>query len=69
MKFAVIENNVVINTVVADSVEIAETITGATCVEYTDENVAHIGLGYVDGVFELPAYPDGYFDEVPTDTE
>jgi len=56
------ENNKVTNIIVADSQEIAEEITGVTCVEYTKENPAIIGLGYTDGVFENPPMPIG-FDE------
>jgi hypothetical protein len=55
--FAVIENNVVTNTIVAASLTIAETITGKTCVEYTDEP-AETGGKYVDGVFiQRKPYP------------
>jgi hypothetical protein len=55
MNFAVMSGNIVTNIIVADSKEIAEQVTGHTCVEYTHENSAVIGLGYVDGVFEQPA--------------
>jgi hypothetical protein len=54
MKFAVIENNIVTNLLVADSKEIAEDITGLTCVEYTDANPPYIGLGYDGVTFEQP---------------
>jgi hypothetical protein len=47
--YAVIENNKVINVIVADSKEIAEEVTEKTCVEYTEENPAGIGWDY-DGV-------------------
>jgi len=53
--YAVISENKVRNVIVCDSKEIAEEITGHTCVEYSDSNPAHIGLGYIDGVFEQPA--------------
>lgn len=36
--YAVIDNGVVINTIVADSQEIAEQLTGFGCAEYTEEN-------------------------------
>ncbi len=36
--YAVIDNGVVINAIVADSKEIAEELTGLTVLEYTDEN-------------------------------
>jgi hypothetical protein len=48
--FAVIDNNNVINTIVAESKAIAEEITGKTCVAYTDER-AEINGTYVDGKF------------------
>ena len=46
--------DIVTNIIVADSKEIAEQVTSQTCIEYTDENPAVIGLGYIDGVFEQP---------------
>jgi hypothetical protein len=55
MNFAVIVNDKVENIIVADSKEIAEQVTGFTCVEYTHENPAHIGLGYDGTTFEQPA--------------
>ena len=41
--FAVIENNLVVNVIVAESKEIAELVTELTCIEYTIENPAGIG--------------------------
>lgn len=52
--FAIIENDIVTNIIVADSKAIAEEVTGKVCVEYTESNPAVIGLGYVNGVFEQP---------------
>lgn len=52
--FAVIEEGIVTNILVADSLEIAQDVTGKVCVEYTSENPAKMGLGYADGVFEQP---------------
>jgi hypothetical protein len=46
--FAVIENNIVVNIIVADSIEVAESATGLTCVEYY---VPKIGDSYIDGAF------------------
>lgn len=54
MKFAVIINGKVDNTIVADSLEIAETATGHTCVPYTEDNPAHIGLSFDGTTFEQP---------------
>ena len=58
MRFAVIENGIVENTILADSKEIAEQITGKTCVAYTDSNIAHIGYGYNDSTFEQPVFEE-----------
>ena len=52
--YAVIENNKVANIIVADTKEIAEEVTGLTCVESTSENPAHIGLGFDGTTFEQP---------------
>jgi hypothetical protein len=51
-KFAVIQDSIVANIIVAESQEIAEQLTGFTCVEYTDENPACIGLSYNGTTFE-----------------
>lgn len=52
--FAVIDNQKVINIIVAESKAIAEEVTGKTCVEYTNSDIPYIGFGYVNGVFEQP---------------
>ena len=52
--FAVIEDNVVVNIILAETKQMAETATGKTCVEYTDSNPAVIGLGYDGTTFEQP---------------
>lgn len=58
-KFAVVApNGFVLNIIVADSKEIAEEVTGSTCVEYTDDNTAHIGLTYDGTSFEQPVVED-----------
>jgi hypothetical protein len=51
-KFAVIKNNIVVNTIVADSQEIAEDVTKELCVEYFDSNPAIIGLNWENNYFE-----------------
>jgi hypothetical protein len=61
--FAVIKDGVVDNVIVADTKEIAEQVTGLTCVEYTEENPAGIGWTYdganfVAPVVEIPATPE-----------
>lgn len=52
--FAVIDESVVINLIVAETKADAEEATGKTCVESTDTNQAIIGLGYSNGNFEKP---------------
>lgn len=47
--FAVIENDIVINRIVAESKEIAESVTGKTCVECDGTSI--VGGSYVDGMF------------------
>lgn len=51
--FAVLnENNIVVNVIIADSLEIAQSVTGLVCVESTAENAAMIGNLYNNGNFE-----------------
>jgi hypothetical protein len=52
--FAVINNGIVENCLVADSLAIAEEITGYTCVEYTPDVEVSIGYLYENGVFTNP---------------
>lgn len=47
--YAVVQNDKVINIIVADSKEIAEEVTGLLCIEYTDESPAGIGWDW-DGI-------------------
>ena len=42
MKFAVMSGDLVTNIIVADTLEIAETVTNSKCIEYTDEKPAGI---------------------------
>lgn len=55
MNFAVIEDGVVTNVIIADSLAIAEEVTGQTCVAYTDESPAGIGWSYDGTRFTAPA--------------
>ena len=48
MNIAIIENGTVVNTIICESIELAESITGLTAVEYTAENPAGIGWTYSD---------------------
>ena len=47
-------DNKVTNTLVADTLEIAQMATGAVCIEYTDENLAGIGWSYDGAKFIAP---------------
>lgn len=52
--YAVIEDNKVVNIIVADSKDLAETITGKLCIEYTDEKPAGIDWTYNGSEFIAP---------------
>ena len=54
--FAVMNNDSVINTIVAESKDIAEQVTGQTCIEYTTQNSAEPG-GTFDGVSFISRQP------------
>ena len=56
--FAVIKNNIVVNKIMAESKEIAETVTGLSCVEIESTLVAELNSSYLDGKFlGLSPYP------------
>lgn len=52
--FASVVNGVVTNLVVADTLEVAEEVSGAVCVEYTDHNAVGIGWTYDGNNFIAP---------------
>lgn len=52
--YAVINDNKVINMIVCDSKETAEQVTGAVCIEYTNENPIDIGYIWNGSVFTKP---------------
>lgn len=54
MKFATIFQGKVQNIIEANTKEIAEQVTGLECISYTEDNPAHIGLGYDGEKFEQP---------------
>ena len=50
--FYVIDNNVVVNFIVAENQEIGELVTGHTCIPQPLEGqLPDIGWNYIDGVF------------------
>jgi hypothetical protein len=55
LNFAVIEGENILNTIVAESKEIAEQVTGKQCVEFTTE-LAEPGGTYVNEIF-IPRKP------------
>ena len=54
MNFAIVEDGIVTNVIVAASKKVADKVTGKECIEYKAENPAGIGWTYVDGVFIAP---------------
>lgn len=53
-KFAVMKDNIVYDTIVADDLATAESLTGLVCIEYTDGNKAGIGHTYDGKSFTEP---------------
>lgn len=53
-KFAVMSGNIVSDTIIADDLTTAESLTGRVCIEYTDENKAGIGHTYDGKRFTEP---------------
>ncbi len=66
MNIAIIENGIVVNTIVCESIELAESITGLTAVEYTAEDPAGIDWTYnsTTGKFRSPQlFPSWIYNE------
>jgi len=63
--FAVVENNIVSNIIIADSLEIAKQVTGAECFEYTDDNPINVGQHYDknSGLFFNPPIQYNYIPD------
>jgi len=55
-KFAFIDGDEVVNIIIADSLEIAQSVTEFACVECTDEDNAQVGGSYINGNF-IPVKP------------
>ena len=51
-KFAIVENDIVVEVLVAETKAIADELTGRDCIEWTDEDPTVIGRSYIDGVFD-----------------
>ncbi len=58
--FAVINNGIVENCIVADSLDIAQEVTNLLCIEYTENNSPKIGITNIN-----TDYVDGYFYTLP----
>lgn len=52
--YAVLEDGLVINRLVAESLELAELASGKTCVEYTDLQIVDNGFSYDGNNFTPP---------------
>lgn len=57
MNFAMMDGNVVLNTIAAESLEIAESLTGYTCIEYDETTPVCIGYVYENSLFYDPNPP------------
>lgn len=57
MNFAMMDGNIVVNTIAAESLEIAESLTGHTCIEYAPMIPVHIGYVYENSLFYDPNPP------------
>ncbi len=55
--YSVLDNNVVINIVVADSKEDAEQATGKECIEFTTDKLGVIGAVWNGETFIVPRSP------------
>jgi hypothetical protein len=63
-KYLVIENEEVVNSIIADSVELASQLTGRVCIKVEHENgEPDIGWSYINGNFIAPSTPEL---EIPT---
>lgn len=63
--YAVTDNNIVINVIVADTKEVAEEVTGKTCIESTEDNPASIGSTW-NGINFIPVLTSEPIEE-PTE--
>lgn len=69
-KFAVIDKDAVLNVIEAESKEVAELVTGHTCIEYTDEPAEPNGFYKNKTFIKAQPYPswnlNGMVWEAPT---
>jgi hypothetical protein len=76
LNVAVIEGDLVINTILVESVELAEQLTGKTCIAYSQNEKAEPNGTYKNGLF-IPRKPNESWTlneelnqwEPPVDTE
>jgi hypothetical protein len=61
-KFAVLNEDLIVDLIIAESKAVAEQVTGSTCVEFTDEP-AGVGGTYSNGIFiQKKPYPSWVSD-------
>lgn len=65
--FAVMSGDYVSNVIVADTKEVAEEVTNATCIEYDETNPAGIGYQYDGEKFNLPVFVEAVSEETLED--
>lgn len=53
-KFAVLNDNLVSNIIIANSLSVAEQITASTCIEILGDTAVDIGYKYLDDQFVNP---------------
>ena len=64
--YAVLNNNSqVVNTIVASSLDIAESVTSAYCVLIPLGTYVDMGYSYADGVFSAPVVEETPTEETP----
>lgn len=66
--FAVIQNSSVVNKIIAESKEIAEAITGSSCIELENDFVAEIGSLYLNNEFtSAPPHASWTYDQASSE--
>ncbi|ANH49265.1 hypothetical protein uvFWCGRAMDCOMC403_01 [Freshwater phage uvFW-CGR-AMD-COM-C403] len=66
--FAVLDlNNIVMNTIVADTKEIAESATSTTCIEFNETNPVGVGWAWDGTSFIMPIVEEIIEEQITTE--